>query len=143
VTEISVCAIDGMPERVEIINVHVQAPHSPPSWDCFQNRRGQLRALERHLDAHPVRRRVIVGDFNSTPMWPWYKRLLTRFADAAVAAAEQNAHQPRPTWGPWPGSPRVLRIDHALVSGLAVHEFQVVPIRGSDHSAIVVDLSLT
>lgn len=141
VAEITVANSHGGTERVEIINVHVQAPHSPPSWNCFQNRRGQLRALEGYLDAYPGRRRVIVGDYNSTPLWPWYRRLRTRFVDAAVAAAAQNSHEPQATWGPWPWSPRVLRIDHALVAGLTVHEFRVVPVRGSDHSAIVVDLS--
>jgi endonuclease/exonuclease/phosphatase (EEP) superfamily protein YafD len=141
-TEIAVSAPDGAVDHVEIINVHVQAPHSPPLGSGWLNRRGQLRELERYLDAHPGRRRIIVGDFNSTPIWPWYRRLRDRFVDAAVAAAERNTHRPQPTWGPWPGSPRVLRIDHARVSGLVVDNFQVVPIRGGDHSALVVDLSL-
>lgn len=142
IVEVTVPGGEGATETVEVINVHVQAPHSPRSWDCFQNRRGQLRELVHYLDAHPKSRRVIVGDFNSTPAWPWYRHLRARFADAAELAAEQRAQQPQPTWGPWPGSPRVFRIDHALVSGLAVRQFQVLPVRGGDHSAIVVDLSL-
>jgi len=126
---------------VEVINVHLQAPHSP-TLRCFLNRRGQLRGLERHLDAHPERRRVVIGDLNSTPLWPVYRRLSSRLIDAAVAAAEQNSHRPQPTWGPWPGAPRMLRIDHALIQGLAVQDFRVVPVVGGDHSAIIVDLAL-
>jgi endonuclease/exonuclease/phosphatase (EEP) superfamily protein YafD len=130
---------DGM---IEIINVHVRAPHSPPTVRAFLNRRGQVRGLERHLETHPDLRRVLIGDLNATPLWPAYRRLRARLIDAAVAAAEQNSHRPQPTWGPWPSAPRLLRIDHALVSGLVVREFRVLPVVGADHSAIVVDLAL-
>jgi endonuclease/exonuclease/phosphatase family metal-dependent hydrolase len=133
---------NGADGHVEIINVHVQAPHSLRSWSAYRNRRGQLRGLERHLDARPEQRRVVVGDLNATPKWPWYRRVSERLVDAAVAAAEQNSHRPQATWGPWPGSPRLLRIDHALVHRLAVEDFRIMPIVGSDHSAIVVDLVL-
>src|SRR4030095_11022565 len=71
ITEITVIASDGTPQPVEVIKVHVQPRSSLQPWDSFQNRRGQLRELERYLDAYPVRRRVIVGDLNSTPIWPW------------------------------------------------------------------------
>jgi endonuclease/exonuclease/phosphatase (EEP) superfamily protein YafD len=127
---------------VEIINVHVQAPHSPPTWGSFRRRRLQLRGLERYLEAHPGRRRAVVGDLNATPLWPLYRRLAARLTDAAVETASRQSRRPRPTWGPWPGAPRLLRIDHALVSGLTVGDFRVVPVVGADHSAIVVDLSI-
>lgn len=133
---------NGATDEIEIINVHVQAPHSPPTVRCFLNRRGQVRGLERHLEAAPSRPRVLIGDLNATPLWPAYRRLRARLIDAAVAAAEQNSHRPQATWGPWPSAPRLLRIDHALVSGLVVKQFRVLPVLGADHSAIVVDLAL-
>ena len=129
-------------EAIEIINVHVQAPHSPPTWGSFRRRRLQLRGLQRYIAAHPGRRRAVVGDLNATPWWPLYRRLAAQLSDAAVDAARRNAHGPQPTWGPWSGAPRLLRIDHALVSDLTVEDFRVVDIVGSDHSAIVVDLSI-
>ena len=36
--------------------------------------------------------------------------------------------------------PPLLRIDHCFGSGVRVDDFQVVAIRGSDHSGLVVDL---
>jgi len=128
-------------DPVEIVNVHIVAPHLPPIWRMPGRRSGQLRGLEQYLDAAPHRRRAVVGDLNATPLWPVYRRLAARLTDAAVEAARRNGSRPRGTWGPWPGAPRLLRLDHVLVSGLAVHDVRVVPIEGSDHDALVVDLS--
>lgn len=128
-------------DPLEIINVHITAPHVLPVWRTVRHRRGQLRGLERYLDTVPRRRRVVVGDLNATPLWPVYRRLVARFTDAAVEAARRNGIRPRETWGPWSGAPRLFRIDHVLVSGLAAHDVRVMPLRGSDHSALVVDLS--
>ncbi len=85
--------------------------------------------------------RVIVGDFNATPYWPWYRRMAAQFTDAAVAVADKTGDTPRSTWGPWPGAPRLLRIDHGFVRGLEPEAFEVLDVVGSDHSAIVMDLS--
>ena len=106
------------------------------------HRSGQLRGLMRHLAASPHRRRVLVGDLNATPIWPLYRRLAARLSDAAVVAARRHGRRVQRTWGPWPGAPRLLRIDHALVHGVGVEDFQVVPIPGGDHSAIVVDVAV-
>ena len=139
---IAECTLDAVPgAAVEILNVHIVAPHLLPTWRTFALRRRQVVALERYLDATPRPHRAIVGDLNSPPAWPLYRRLARRFRDAAVEAARQNGHRPGRTWGPWPGAPRLFRIDHVLVAGLAVHEARVVPLPGSDHSAVVVDLA--
>lgn len=127
---------------VELINVHILAPHVRPLLLTLRHRRRQLGGLERYLQASPTRRRVVLGDFNSTPLWPAYRRLARRLTDAAVEAARRDGRRPSRTWGPWPGSPRLLRIDHALVSGLRVDDCRVVPVSGSDHLALFVDLSL-
>jgi endonuclease/exonuclease/phosphatase family metal-dependent hydrolase len=136
------CTVDGAGgEALEILNVHVLAPHMQPAWRTLADRRRQIGALEAYLEAAPRRHRAVVGDLNSTPAWPLYRRLARRFRDAAVEAARQNGHRPGRTWGPWPGAPRLFRIDHVLVTGLAVHEARVVAVPGSDHSAVVVDLA--
>ena len=132
----------GARVELELLNVHVVAPHAQPHPTAWGIRRGQLRGLVRHLVASPRRRRVLVGDLNATPLWPVYRRLVAHLSDAEVMAARRHGRAVRRTWGPWSGSPRLLRIDHALVHGLAVEDFRVLRIAGGDHSAIVVDLAL-
>jgi len=141
-TDLELVGPDGRSAVVEILNVHILAPHLQPPWRALAGRRAQLRGLEARLAATPDRPRVLVGDLNSTPLWPVYRRLTRRLRDAAGEAARGNGGRPARTWGPWPGSPRLLRIDHALVSGLTVHAVRVVAVPGSDHSAVVVDLGL-
>jgi endonuclease/exonuclease/phosphatase family metal-dependent hydrolase len=128
--------------RVEIVNVHVAAPHAGLPWRALPARRAQLRGLEAHLAASPERCRVLVGDLNATPLWPVYRRLTRRLQDGAWEAVRGNGARPGRTWGPWPGAPRLLRIDHVLVCGVAVSAVRVVDLPGSDHSALVADLTL-
>jgi endonuclease/exonuclease/phosphatase family metal-dependent hydrolase len=148
--------------ELEVLNVHLAAPHVSPIGSGFPRRRQQLRDLERYLihgdqqadardegtgEAEPARpprpggsRQVMVGDFNATPVWPVYRRLARLMTDAAVVVAQRQGRAVRATWGPWAGAPRLLRIDHGFVRGVEVEEFQVVTIPGSDHSAVVMDV---
>jgi endonuclease/exonuclease/phosphatase family metal-dependent hydrolase len=138
--------------------MHFAAPHTiHPKPGLFQ-RPGQMSQMLRHIrqagsrarsvpeagegsDAAP--QRIVVGDFNATPAWPLYWRMASQFTDAAVAVAMQSGRRTQRTWGPGPDAPRLLRIDHGFVSnGMRVDEFLVVPVRGSDHSAIVMDVLL-
>jgi len=131
---------------LEVINVHICAPHVVRPRLGLAVRPRQLRDFERFLAGEgsgPLRdSRVVVGDFNSTPLWPAYRWFARRFTDAANAVAGKLGRPARPTWAPWYGAPRLLRIDHAFVRGFEVEEFQVVDVRGSDHAAVVVDLRL-
>ena len=86
--------------------------------------------------------RVLVGDFNATPYWPWYRRMVSQFTDAAVTVAEKSGEPLKPTWGPWPGSPKVLRIDHGFLRRVDAEGFEVFDVVGSDHCALVMDLTL-
>ena len=125
---------------LEVLNVHIQAPHSWPWQRSFARRRAQLAALTQHLDDGQDRRRALVGDLNATPTWPVYRDLTRILSDAAVVHANGNGRRPAPTWGPLRRGPRMLRIDHVLVQHLRVEAFRVLPIRNSDHSAVVADL---
>lgn len=132
----------GEPVSVEIVNIHVEAPHNRPTWKTVARRRGQWRGLERHLTANPHRPRLVVGDFNSTPLWPFYRRVVGHLHDAALIHARRRGGRPARTWGPWYGSPRLLRIDHAFVQHLEVLDFAVVDVPDGDHSAVVVEIGI-
>ena len=130
---------DGEP--IEVLNVHLAAPHVHPVVQRICDRRGQVRAIVDHLDATPRRRRVLVGDLNATPLWPAYRRLRDPARRRGGARRPTQGRRPGRTWGPWSGSMRLLRIDHVLVQGLVATETRVLPLRGSDHSALVADLT--
>ena len=55
---------------------------------------------------------------------------------AAVTETSQR------TWAHFQWGPRWIRIDHAVVAGATPVSTRVVPIRGSDHRSLVVDLDL-
>jgi len=125
---------------LELVNLHIQAPHSWPQWRSLALRRAQLAALLPHLDATPGAPRVVCGDFNATPLWPVYRSLGARFSDLTLEHAAHRLERPVRTWGPWPGAPRLLRIDHVLGAGVIAVNVRVLPLVGGDHSAVVVDL---
>lgn len=132
---------DGLERPLDVVNVHFHAPHAllpfPSTWVRWR----QARDLDRFLAENPSDARAIVGDYNATPHWPLYKRYARRFSDGAIQAAQREGRPVEATWGPRPGSPRLLRIDHALVRGLDIESFRVVEIPGSDHSGLIFDCS--
>lgn len=130
---------EGLERPMEFVNVHFHAPHAIWPFPSALVRRRQAQDLERFLDANPSDARAVVGDFNATPHWPLYQRFARRFSDGAIRAAQREGRGVEATWGPGPGSPRLLRIDHAMVRGLDVERFQVIEIPGSDHSGLVFD----
>jgi len=138
---------DSWPElgtAIEVVNVHIAAPTIRlRSLQGLRYRRVQVPQLERYLERTAKGPRVLVGDFNSTPLWPAYHRFASRLSDVAVAVAQRHSRPLRRTWGPWAGSPRLLRIDHGFVEGLHAEDFRVVHVPGSDHSAVVMDLAPT
>jgi len=131
----------GLERAIDLVNVHIHAPHSMKPFPWLWARFRQVRDLERYLATNPHPTRAMVGDYNSTPLWPAYKRLARHFSDAAVMVAQKEGRGVEKTWGPRPESRRLLRIDHAMVRGLDVTEFQVVTIPGSDHSGLVFECS--
>ncbi len=130
----------GQPDAVvEVINVHIIAPHAGPPWRTAALRRGQVAGLEAHLARTAGQRLVLVGDLNATPMWPAYRRLCRHLSDGAQQAARLDHGRPHATWGPW-GGLRLLRIDHVLVRRLRVDHVRVAHVPGSDHSAVVAEV---
>ncbi len=129
----------GLEHPVDLVNVHFQAPHAMRPFPSPLVRWRQLRGLERFFAENPAAVRAVVGDCNATPGWPLYWQLASQLQDAAVEVARREGRKAEATWGPRPQSPRMLRIDHAFVRGLAVERFRVVPIPGSDHSGILME----
>ena len=124
-------------EPVEIVNVHIMGPHTWPYFPRRHTRRGQLAGLFRLLERAPHIPRAILGDFNASPRWPLYRRMAERLTDAVLA------HGCR-TWPHIPalGVEGLLRIDHCFVSKLMPLDVRAVPIPGSDHLGLCIDLTL-
>jgi endonuclease/exonuclease/phosphatase (EEP) superfamily protein YafD len=122
---------------LEIINAHLVNPISRPLRRSWRLRKDELAALEQVLgNGHFAAPRILVGDLNSSPAWPLYKRLRRLATDAAVATRTA-----RRSWGPWPGSPRLLRIDHCFVQGVDPKGTRLIGIRGADHNGLLIDLA--
>lgn len=143
VARLSPGAWPQLSREIEIVNLHIAAPHSAVTWRRLWRPR-QMRRLRAYLDAHPVEQRVLIGDLNSTPGWPLYARLARRFDDAARVHARRRGERPSATWCPRPLAPRrLLRIDHCFATGLAIEDFQVFDLPGTDHCAILADFSVS
>jgi len=128
---------------LEIVNVHIASPGLTPfGLHRYALRRAQCRGLVEYLDRAPQQSRAVVGDFNATPAWPLYRVLAGRLEDLALTHAQSRGLKPARTWARWVGGPPLLRIDHCFGSGVRVDGVEVVAIRGSDHSGLVVDLSI-
>jgi len=125
---------------LEIVNVHFAAPGPRKILSQHLARRRQLAKFEQYLASAPDTARIVLGDLNSTPLWPLYRRLTRRFEDAHRTAAKRFGRLPARTWGPNDRWPRLLRIDHVLVDRVTVSDLWVVPIPGSDHSGIIFDV---
>lgn len=126
----------GRDADVEVINAHLVNPVARPIKVALRLRTAEIAALESILSSDPSpRSRILVGDLNSSPAWPIYRRLARVATDAA-----RTAGTARRTWGPWPSSPRMLRIDHAFVQRIHVVRTRIVTVRGADHCGLLVEL---
>lgn len=120
--------------------LHPTTPRSPEQW---QARNAYLDNIAENIAAEPKDTPlVVIGDFNTPPWSPVYRRFLdkTGLIDAAGS--------------PWPTTTRFsLRfrdwfhygapVDHILVSpGVAVTHFEVGPDIGSDHLPLIADIRL-
>jgi endonuclease/exonuclease/phosphatase (EEP) superfamily protein YafD len=126
----------GFSTAIEIVNAHLTNPIARPLRHSRRLRRAEIANLENVLRYDPgLRTRVLVGDLNSSPVWPIYRRLAAVAIDAARVAGTASR-----TWGPTPSSPRLLRIDHAFVQGGHAVAARLIHVSGSDHRGLLVDV---
>ncbi len=120
--------------EIDVINAHLVNPIARPFLTSKRLRSQELAALQSVME-EPTDTRIVVGDLNSSPAWPLYRRLSEIAIDGAVAAG-----MPKRTWGYFPSSPPMLRIDHVFVQGARCIRTDVLKIAGADHRALVADL---
>lgn len=119
---------------IEVLDVHLLNPLERP-WKATQAVRRQQIAGARDRVETTGLPSVIVGDMNSTPMWPEYKLL----AEIGVDAAKETGTA-KPTWFQTISGPRAIRIDHAFVRGLTPITTSLRKVHGSDHRALILDI---
>ncbi|MCF6744920.1 endonuclease/exonuclease/phosphatase family protein [Blastococcus sp. KM273128] len=124
--------LPGTPE-LEVVSVHTRPPATSPAAV-----RGWTEDLAALPGPEPAVLRVLAGDFNATLDHAALRAVLRRgYLDAARAVGRGNLR----TWSPLRSPVPRLGLDHVLVDPrLAVAGCDVVPVAGSDHRSVVVDL---
>jgi len=119
---------DGV--KADVVAVHPAAP----TWSV-EVWRTEFGNLPKADFATPAR--ILAGDFNATLDLANLRGLLdTGYADAA----EQRGEGLSPTW-PSAGFPPPVTIDHVLVDRrVAVTDYRVLTVPGSDHHAVYAEL---
>ncbi|WP_168709315.1 endonuclease/exonuclease/phosphatase family protein [Arthrobacter sp. PAMC25564] len=132
----AVATVPGIPSGIHLTSVHVNSPR-PGHVPRWQNDLNELAALQNGAQANSPT--VLLGDFNSSLDHRGLRNLVsTGLSDAASATG-------RGLWPTWPANspaPPFVQIDHVLVSReLTVVSFTTVPVPGSDHLAVLSELS--
>jgi endonuclease/exonuclease/phosphatase family metal-dependent hydrolase len=130
------------PGSLLVGNIHARNPIVFPWWRSVRIRGSQLEALFTWVEEMGEGPFVMAGDMNASPSWPLYRRLAERWDDLVAQVYADSEEGPAATWAWRSGWPRLLRIDHVFGMGVRADTTHVIPIRGSDHAAVVVDLVL-
>ena len=127
---------------IEVANVHIFAPQTWPYFPRAHTRGRQVDELLAFLDEAKPLPRALLGDFNSTPQWPAYRRIAARLRHSVTAHAS-GAFARHRTWPHVPalGIAGWIGIDHCFLTGLVARSLRVVPLRGSDHLGLCVDVA--
>ncbi len=123
---------------LSLLSVHLSNPVD--GRRAMSERGEQVDRIIGHVTDLP--RVLVVGDLNASPIWRSYRRL-TAVLDDQVALWSTNGGGPAPrTWGPAPGGPALLRIDHVLGRGIRVVDVRSHRVVGGDHRALAVEVEL-
>lgn len=135
-------AVNSPSGPLRVVNVHSPWPLKPGGRDVQIQQFELLAAVLANNEAMPV---VAIGDFNATPADARYRSLAS---GEAARGAIVDAHRTAGcgfgvTWSPVAGvGPALLSIDHAIVAGASVENFEIVDYAGGDHKGIAVHVSL-
>ncbi len=130
----------GLARSIEILNVHIAAPHYWPYFPSRVRRHAQLETLFADRGRAGDVPHAILGDFNASPAWPVYRRVAARYRDAALTAGDASrAGNTWPRLG-WLGLRGLLRIDHCFLHRLDAISVHTIDIPGSDHLGLLVEL---
>lgn len=122
---------------VNLAAVHITDPLVGNWVTHARKRRAEVDALFEWADGLPSHEPLLAaGDMNASPAWKVYRRMSGRWDDLVRQASEGR---PARTWGP---GVRWLRIDHVFGTGVRPLSASVERVRGSDHSAVVIDLEV-
>jgi len=134
---VGVARVDG---QLCTIGVHVP----PPVSGCVEGRAAYVEAVTSHLDGGRVvddwlgceagDPAVLVGDFNDVPGGAVYRAFRARgFGDALPWQAPRAGSWP--AGGGYPPLP-FFRLDHALPGDVATGGAKIIPVPGSDHRGV-------
>ncbi len=126
----------GLTDPLDVLDVHLVNPTDRP-WSTSRDlRRRQIERIGAVL-AERVTPSVVIGDMNASPAWPAYRALSRLGVDAARVTGTD-----RRTWSHFLSGPRLLRIDHAFVVDARPITTDVVPVAGTDHLGLIVDVQV-
>jgi endonuclease/exonuclease/phosphatase (EEP) superfamily protein YafD len=132
---VRVAVPDAAPVLVATVHLNAPLPGGVGDW------RRDLKTLGQWMNRQHGEV-VVAGDFNSTLDHADFRRLLGgrgKYRDAATQAGVAFVR----TYPAQPVDFPLIGLDHALLSGaVTAHGFRTVSISGSDHRAIVVQLSV-
>jgi endonuclease/exonuclease/phosphatase (EEP) superfamily protein YafD len=134
----------GMPGAVADVRGHavrLQLAHPmPPLPGQVDVWRSELDALRDHAAADPDTPTVVAGDFNASQDHAAFRRILdTGLRDAARLTGDDRT----PTWPARTAPTLGVQIDHVLVSRhFAAQETRFLDLTGTDHRAVLVELTL-
>ncbi len=119
---------------VQLLVVHAIPPSSR---FLFRSRNEYLINLKRYVDRLGTFPLIIAGDLNVSVFSPYYADLIS----GTNLSECRRGFGLLPTW-PAQFFPLLIPIDHIFVRGLGVQRCSTVTVPGSDHHAIVGDLSV-
>lgn len=119
--------------RVEVVSVHPNPPLGRKELEW----KASLRALP---GPSPSVVRVLAGDFNAGLDHRPFRELLAR---GYVDAADQLGQGLTPTWPNFRPMPPIIAIDHVVADRrVAVRDFEVLDVPGTDHRGVFAELQL-
>lgn len=121
---------------LDVFDVHLSNPINRPWRATTTARRSQVNQIAAAVASRDAAS-VVIGDMNATPAWREYKMLAELGEDAARATGTEAR-----TWSHSLFGPRLLRIDHAFVAGVLPIATSTTRVRGTDHSALIVDIDI-